>query len=133
MTKPPSRLSPEDGPQPLSEIIPLVMPSQAQTKKPQPRRDGPGHTISITPGHWMRLSRRYSQVWIQFSEPPSEDVKQILNDHGWRFWQQHRAWTFDLDPQKPWQTHLQAEQFFTDLANSIRAEAGLPPVDAPTP
>jgi hypothetical protein len=71
-------------------------------------------------------SRRYHQMAIGFDEKPPEPVRQRLREEGYKWRETEGVWTMQLGEYKA-SGQLAAERLVVDLANAIRAEAGLPP------
>ncbi|MFO0851855.1 MAG: hypothetical protein U0871_25310 [Gemmataceae bacterium] len=71
-------------------------------------------------------SRRFNQMAIGFDEKPPEPVRQRLRDEGYKWREAEGVWTIQLGEHKA-SGQLAAERLVVDLANDIRAEAGLPP------
>jgi hypothetical protein len=78
----------------------------------------------------MRLfrSHRFQQMQIRFDEKPSDEVRELLHQEGWRWRDQEAGWTKQLDKEAKWRTQADAERLFKEVANGIRAQQGLGPV-----
>jgi hypothetical protein len=72
-------------------------------------------------------NRRFNQMAIQFDEKPPEEVRQRLRDEQYKWRDAEGVWTIQLGEQKA-SGQIAAERLVVELANSIRAEAWLPPV-----
>jgi hypothetical protein len=75
----------------------------------------------------MRLfrSHRYQQIQIRFDEKPSDEVRELLHNEGWRWRGQETGWTKQLDKEARWRTQADAERLFKEIANGIRAQQGM--------
>jgi hypothetical protein len=72
-------------------------------------------------------NRRMNQVAIRFDEKPAEPVRRRLRDEGYKWREAEGVWTKQLGDQRA-TGQLAAERLVGDIANGVRAEAGLPPV-----
>ncbi len=72
-------------------------------------------------------SRRMNQVAVRFDEKPAEPHRQRLRDEGYKWRDAEGVWTRQLGDERA-SGQLAAERLVVELANAVRAEAGLAPV-----
>ncbi len=99
-------------------------------KQPDPFAE---YRISLTRddgGPAMRLYRnRHSNLMaIGFDEKPSDQIRAQLHQSGFAWRQQDRVWVKPLG-QRPREEHIRTRELFEELANQIRAENSLPPIE----
>jgi hypothetical protein len=68
---------------------------------------------------------KFKQMAIRFSEKPEPEVVQALRDGGWTFRGKEKYWTKQLDPDRPATSAREAENFFHEMAEGMRARRGL--------
>ena len=71
-------------------------------------------------------SQRFQQMAIEFDEKPVDGIRQRLRDAGWTWRPTEAVWTKQLG-ERPGETHRQAQELFTSIANDIRHANGLEP------
>ncbi|MBY0460326.1 MAG: hypothetical protein K2V38_23680 [Gemmataceae bacterium] len=69
--------------------------------------------------------RRLRQVQLAFAEKPSDEVRQVVREAGFRWLQKEQVWAQRVDPQAGWQTRADAEKLFERVVDLIRAEKGI--------
>lgn len=99
-------------------------------KQPDPFAE---YRISLTRedgGPAMRLFRNRFQnlAAIRFDEKPSAPVRAQLQAGGFSWRQQDRVWVKPLGP-RPGEEHRRALELFEGLADQIRAENRMPPIE----
>jgi hypothetical protein len=87
----------------------------------------------------LRLLRsyRFNQMQISSDEGLPQAQRDQLNAAGWTERSDEGIWTKQLppraregeEPRSAWPTVLEAERLFHDIANAIRADRKMPPVD----
>jgi hypothetical protein len=87
----------------------------------------------------LRLLRssRFNQMQIGSDEELPQAQRDKLNAAGWTERAEEGIWTKQLppraregeEPKSAWPTVLEAERLFHDIANAIRADRKMPPVD----
>ena len=92
----------------------------------------PGLTVALADGAdapRVRLfrCRRMNQVAVRFDEKPAEPHRQRLRDEGYKWRDAEGVWTKQLGDERA-SGQLAAERLVVELANAVRAEAGLAPV-----
>jgi hypothetical protein len=121
---------------PPAEATPTQEPPATEFAAKVTRQDPFGEmTIALSAdkdGPKMRLyrSQRFQQMAIQLDEKPDEGIRQQLRESGWTWRPAEGAWTKQLG-ERPGETHRQAQELFTGIANEIRQANGLEPVAAP--
>ncbi len=110
-------------------------PQNSVAREQALRNPAPENDIALTAddrdGPHMRLFRERHPsghiAAIQFSDKPSDEIRQKLRDAGWQWKQQDGVWKKPLGEQ-PGLAHYHNQKLFEEIANEIRAGNGLEPV-----
>lgn len=130
---------PADSAAAESSAAPTPLPATSESEQqPQP----PESTWAAKFGFWsdfeagVRLveERDNRRMTIQFGEKPSEAVRTLMKSepYGFRFDAEDQLWYKRINPAKPRQVRIQAEELAFAVANLIRAEKGLPQRQSPS-
>lgn len=91
-----------------------------------PRSPNPfGYKHDVAAGVRLLEDRRFKQVQVKFAAKPSDEVRQVVRDAGFRWLQEEQVWAKQIDPEKGWQTRADADALFEQVTAMIRAEQGL--------
>ena len=134
----PATSTPDAAPAVTAEAEPPASPAaqDMQTRSDQPKafQPDPFPLMSVSLGGdadapRVRLyrSRRMNQVAVRFDEKPAEPHRQRLRDEGYKWRDAEGVWTKQLGDERA-SGQLAAERLVVELANAVRAEAGLAPV-----
>ena len=133
ITTPVEAAPPSGGPEPAAHPDPAVAvtdatPGAEPTRGRQPDPHGV-MTVALTDesdGPKARLfrSNRWQQMAVTFDEKPAPEIIEQLRDAGFRWRGEEKAWTVQLDKERRWQTHAEAEALFKKLTDEIRAANG---------
>lgn len=108
--------------EPLSEE-----PSHAGSVRP----DGPqipkpfGYKQDAVAGVRLLEDRRFKQLQLKFREKPSEAVRAVVAEAGWRWRPHEEHWTKQTPAEKGWQTRAEADALYERVVTTIRAEMGV--------
>lgn len=69
--------------------------------------------------------RRFKQLQLRFVAKPSEAVRAVVAEAGWRWRPQEEHWTKQIDAEKGWQTRADADALYERVVTTIRAEMGV--------
>ena len=79
-----------------------------------------------TAGVTLREDRRFRQVQLQFRDKPSDAVRELVREAGFRWQPTDRVWTHRIDREAGWKTRLDAERLFGQVVEQIGREQGVP-------
>ncbi len=95
------------------------------------RPDGPrvpnpfGHKQDAAAGVRLLEDRRFKQAQLKFEIKPSDAVREVVREAGFRWLREEGVWAKQIDPDKGWQTRADADALFDRVAALIRAEKGV--------
>ena len=102
-------------------------PSHVAAHRPGgPRVPSPfGHRQDAVAGVRLLEDRRFRQVQLKFADKPSDAVRRVVSEAGFRWLQGEQAWAKQIDRENGWQTRALAEEVFGRVVALIREEKGL--------
>ncbi len=69
--------------------------------------------------------RQLRKMQLKFDMKPSDEVRQVLRDAGFRWKSAHQTWEIAVDKEQSWTARAQADKLFKQVTGMIRQELGI--------